>query len=194
MKKVLSALALAASTLALAPAAQALDIFRTVASGPAESPPNGSPGNSIATITIDGLTLTINAPFSDLLSNSTAAHIHCCTTDAFTGTAGIAIPFDDFPVGVTSGAYSGVFDLGDAAVYSPAFLAAFGGTAAGAGAALLDGMFGNQAYLNIHTAQYPAGEIRGFAVAAPIPEPANWGMLGAGLAGLAVMARRRRAW
>jgi hypothetical protein len=193
MKKVLSALALAASTLALAPAASALDIYRVVASGPAESPPNGSPGNSIANISIDGLTMTINVPFSDLLSNATAAHIHCCTTEAFTGTAGIALPFADFPVGVTSGEYSGTFNLGDAAVYSPTFLAAFGGTAAGASAALLDGLASNEAYLNIHTTQYPAGEIRGFAVAvaAPIPEPATWGMLGAGLAGLAVMARRR---
>ncbi len=30
-------------------------------------------------------------------------------------------------------------------------------------------------------------------VAAPIPEPATWGMLGMGLASLGMMARRRRA-
>lgn len=84
----------------------------------------------------------------------------------------------DFPLTVTAGEYTHTFDLGDPAVYEPAFLASFGGTAAAASAALLDAMNGNLAYLDIHTTQYPGGEIRGFVVAAPIPEPATWGMLG----------------
>ncbi|RYI98684.1 MAG: PEP-CTERM sorting domain-containing protein [Acetobacteraceae bacterium] len=42
------------------------------------------------------------------------------------------------------------------------------------------------------TVAYPNGEIRGFVVAAPIPEPAEWAMLGAGLAGLVWLGRRRR--
>ena len=191
MKKVLSALALAASTLALAPAAQAADIYRATSSGPAESPPNGSPGSSVATIEIDGTTLRAEVPFQDLLAGTTAAHIHCCTTEAFTGVAPVAIPLADFPLMVTAGSYNATLDLGDPAVYDPAFLASFGGTASGAGSALLDAMNANQAYLNIHTTRYPNGEIRGFVVAAPIPEPATWGMLGVGLAGLALMARRR---
>ncbi|KFC68855.1 CHRD domain-containing protein [Massilia sp. LC238] len=191
MKKVLSALALAASTLALAPAAQAADIYRAVSSGPAESPPNGSPGSSVATIEIDGTTLRAEVPFQDLLASTTAAHIHCCTTEAFTGVAPVAIPLAGFPLMVTAGSYNATLDLGDPAVYDPAFLASFGGTASGAGSALLDAMNANQAYLNIYTTRYPNGEIRGFVVAAPIPEPATWGMLGIGLAGLALMARRR---
>ncbi|RYI98685.1 MAG: CHRD domain-containing protein, partial [Acetobacteraceae bacterium] len=64
--------------------------------------------------------------------------------------------------------------LDDAASYAPAFLAANGGTAQGAYAALVDAMLANEAYVNIHTAAYPNGEIRGFVVAAPIPEPAEW--------------------
>lgn len=191
MKKVLTALALAASTAALAPAAQGADIYRAVSSGPAESPPNGSPGSSVATFEIDGSLLRAEVPFRDLLSGTTVAHIHCCTTEAFTGVAPPAITLVDFPMMVTAGEYSYTFDLGDPAVYEPAFLASFGGTASAASSALLDAMNANQAYLNIHTAQYPNGEIRGFVVAAPIPEPATWGMLGVGLAGLAVMARRR---
>jgi len=194
MKRSLSILALAAAA-ACAPAlAQAqTSVIRAVASGPAESPPNGSPGSSVATFTLDGDIMTADVPFQDLLAGTTMAHIHCCTTAAFTGVAPIAIPFTDFPLGVTSGSYSASFDLSDATIYDPAFLAAFGGTPASAGAALIDGITANEAYLNIHTSQYPGGEIRGFLVAAPIPEPATWGMLGMGLAGLGMMARRRRA-
>lgn len=193
MKKVLSALALAASTLALAPAASAQDIYRAVSSGPGEAPPNGSPGSSIATFDIDGNILRAEVPFRDLLAGTTVAHIHCCTTEAFTGTAGVAVGLTDFPLTVTAGDYSRSFDLSDAAVFDPAFLAAFGGTAASATTALLAALASNQAYLNIHSTLYPAGEIRGFLVAAPIPEPAHWGMLGVGLLGLAVMSRRRPA-
>jgi len=191
MKKVLTALALAASTLALAPAAQGADIYRATSSGPAESPPNGSPGASVATFEIDGNLLRAEVPFRDLLAGTTVAHIHCCTLEAFTGVAPPAVTLVDFPLMVTAGEYTHTFDLGDPAVYEPAFLASFGGTPASAGAALLDAMNANQAYLNIHTTEYPNGEIRGFVVTAPIPEPATWGMLGVGLAGLAVMARRR---
>ena len=191
MKKVLSALALAASTLALAPAASAQDIYRAVSSGPGEAPPNGSPGSSIATFDIDGNILRAEVPFRDLLAGTTVAHIHCCTTEAFTGTAGVAVALTDFPLTVTAGDYSRSFDLSDAAVFDPAFLAAFGGTAATAGLALIDAINDNTAYLNIHTTEFAAGEIRGFLVAAPIPEPATWGMLGLGLASLGMLKRRR---
>ncbi|MFC0253616.1 CHRD domain-containing protein [Massilia consociata] len=191
MKKVLTALALATSALTLAPSAQAEDIFRATATGAAEQPPNGSPGSSVATFEVDSSLLRVEVPFRDLTSGTIGAHIHCCTTEAFTGVAPVAVVFPDFPLQVTAGEYTRTFDLSDPAVYDPVFLASFGGTPASASAALLDAMNGNQAYLNIHTLQYPNGEIRGFAVAAPIPEPATWGMLAAGLAGLAVMSRRR---
>jgi hypothetical protein len=190
MKQSLSILALAAATL-FASGAFAQTTIRAVASGPSESPPNGSPGSSVATFELDGDLLRAEVPFRDLVAGATMAHIHCCTTDAFTGTAGIAIPFVDFPLGVTAGTYTHAFDLTDAAVYDPAFLAAFGGTPVLAGIALLDGINSNEAYLNIHTSEFPAGEIRGFLVAAPIPEPATWGMLGLGLAGLSLVKRRR---
>ena len=190
MKQSLSILALAAATL-FASAAFAQTTIRAVASGPAESPPNGSPGSSVASFEIDGDLMRAEVPFRDLVAGATMAHIHCCTTDAFTGTAGIAIPFVDFPLGVTAGTYTHAFDLTDAAVYDPAFLAAFGGTPASARTALIEGINNNEAYLNIHTSEYPTGEIRGFLVAAPIPEPATWGMLGLGLASLGMLKRRR---
>ena len=196
MKKVISALALTVSALTVAPASQAQEVYRAVSSGPGEVIPIASPGYSIATFEIDGNILTADIPFSDLVSPTADAHLHCCTTESLAGAAGVAIPLFGFPLGVTSGTYSQSFDLLDPGIYSAAFLTAFGGTAAGASAAMLEALGGNQVYLNIHTAQYPGGEIRGFLVntaVAPIPEPATWGMLGAGLAGLAILSRRRPA-
>jgi hypothetical protein len=53
-------------------------------------------------------------------------------------------------------------------------------------------MNAHEAYVNVHTSTYPGGEIRGFVVAAPIPEPAEWAMLAGGLASLLWIGRRRR--
>ncbi|HEX9174357.1 MAG TPA: CHRD domain-containing protein [Telluria sp.] len=194
MKHVLSTLALAAAALALSAGAVAQPEFaRAVASGPGESPPNDSPGYSVAFFVIDSAAgkMSADVPFYDLTSPTRASHIHCCTASPLTGTAPVALPFDDFPTGVTNGSFSRTFDLSSEATYDPAFLSANGGTATSAAAALLAGIGANESYLNIHTAAYPAGEIRGFLVAAPIPEPSSWAMLGVGLAGLGFMARRR---
>jgi hypothetical protein len=183
MKHVLYTLALAASTLAMAAAATAApEFFRSTASGPGESPPNASPGNSVAFFVIDeaAMQMTAEVPFTNLTAPSTAAHIHCCTSSAFTGTAGIAEPFADFPIGVQAGDYTHSFDLSNTATYDSTFLSANGGTATSAAAALLAGIRSHQAYMNIHTSAHPTGEIRGFLVAAPIPE-----------AGLGFMTRRR---
>lgn len=194
MKRVLSVLAIAAAAGLAAPAfAQPSDpTYRAVASGPSESPPNASFGSSLTTIEISGRQLLVDVPFRDLTGTTVSAHVHCCTTSPFTGTAPIAVPFTDFPTGVRAGEYSAAVALGDADSYDPAFLAANGGTAQSAYSALVDAMNANEAYVNIHTSSYPNGEIRGFLVAAPIPEPAEWAMLGAGLAGLLWLSRRRR--
>jgi hypothetical protein len=191
MKQVLSVLALAAAAGLATPAFA--QTYRAVASGPAENPPNGSPGMSLVTIDLAGTNLMVDMPFNDLTGTTMAAHIHCCTADAFSGAAPIALPFDDFPTGVRTGDYSKSFSLYEETSYDPAFLAAHGGTVSGAASALVDAITTNQAYVNIHTSAYPAGEIRGFIVAAPIPEPAEWALLAGGLASL-LWAGRRRRW
>lgn len=190
MKQVLSVLALAAAATLATPAfAQS---YRAVASGPGESPPNGSPGESLVTIDLNTSKLMVDMPFRDLVGSTTEAHIHCCTTSAFTGTAPIAMPFTDFPTDVHAGNYTRTIPLFDTASYDPAFLAAHGGTASAAASALVDAINANEAYVNIHTSAHPGGEIRGFVVAAPVPEPAEWAMLAGGLAGLLWAGRRRR--
>ncbi len=77
--------------------------------------------------------------------------------------------FPGFP-NATSGTYDNLFTL-----------------SSGAFSTLLAGVESGRAYVNIHDATFPGGEIRGFLV----PEPATTGLLAAGL-GLVAVARRRR--
>ena len=170
-------------------------VFTTTLSGAAEAPPNGSPGTGTATVEFDltAHTLSVDVTVSGLLGTTTATHIHCCTAVPGEGTAGVASQtptFIDFPAGVTSGSYFRVFDTTDPATWNQAFINANGGTTAGAEAALLAGLNGGQAYLNVHSTFAPGGEIRGFLQ--PVPEPATVAMLAAGAPLLLVMARRRR--
>jgi CHRD domain len=136
--------------------------------GPAENPPNASPGTGTATVVIDTAahTLTVNVSFSGLLGNTTASHIHCCI--AAPGNAGVATQtptFPGFPLGVTSGTYSpAAFDLTNTASFNSAFVTANGGTAAGAEAALAAGLAAGNAYLNVHSSTFTGGEIRSFLV------------------------------
>jgi hypothetical protein len=195
MKRVLSVLALAAASSAVAMPASAAPVdpsYRAVASGALESPPNASPGASLVTIDLGGKEMFVDMPFRDLDGTTTEAHIHCCTSTAFTGTAPVAVPFTDFPTSVTAGTYSKAIPLGDATSWDPPFVSAHGGTVASAASAFIDGVNANEAYVNIHTDRYPNGEIRGWLVAAPpVPETAEWSMLPVGLAGLMWMSRRR---
>lgn len=197
MKRFMFLLALALTMLG-APAAFADTLYyRATMSGPAEATPNPSPGYGVATIIIDdvALTMSMSVPFFDLLGNTTAAHIHCCTADPLTGSAGVATAtpsFPGFPSGVTTGLYEQTFSLTDAATFNATYIAANGGTVEGARTSLLAGLAGNEAYLNIHSSVYPGGEIRGFLVAAPIPEPATYAMLAMGLLAVGFMARKRR--
>ena len=182
---------LAAGSAVAAPAT-----FYATLTGAAEDTPNTSSGigGSVVTFDLTAHLLTIDVSFVGLEGLTTAAHIHCCTTSAFTGTAGVATEtpsFNSFPSGVTGGIYSMMYDTSQLGSWSPAFIAANGGTAAGAEAAFLAGLNAGAAYLNIHSTAYASGEIRGFLQ--PVPEPAQWGMLLMGVPALITLGRRRKA-
>jgi hypothetical protein len=103
----------------------------------------------------------------------------------------VAIPFPGFPA-ATSGTYSNTFDLTSLATYTAAFVSSSGGTAAGAEATLIAALNAGHAYLNIHNAVFPGGEIEGFATAAT-PEPGSMLLLGFGLAAIGFSRRGFRA-
>jgi hypothetical protein len=173
--------------------------YTAILTGAKEAPPNISEGIGATAVQFDAAThvLEISTAFAGLFSDSTAAHIHCCTSTPGDGTASVATEtptFGGFPLGVQTGAYHHIYDTSLAASWNPAFLSANGGTTSGAEAALLAGLNAGSAYLNIHTTAYPGGEIRGFLMpVTPVPEPAGMAMLGLGLPALFLMARRRKS-
>jgi len=85
-----------------------------------------------------------------------------------------------------SGCHENTFDLTLLGTYNAAFVTANGGKAASAEAALILGLNSFQAYVNIHDATFPCGEIRGQLV----PEPATAGLLLLGLTSMLAVARR----
>lgn len=188
------ALAVAASIVA-APAPAQILVFQTTLAGTNEVPQIASPATGNATVTLDWTanTMRVEAFFSGLLGTTTAAHIHCCTVPtANVGVATTTPTFPGFPSGVMSGTYDQTFNMTLASSYNPSFLnnATNLGNIATAQATLFSGIIAGQAYFNIHTTQFPGGEIRGQL--APVPEPSTWAMMLAGFAMTGAAIRRRR--
>lgn len=147
----------------------------------------GASGFGSLFLAADRNSFSVNIDFTGLSANAVAGHVHCCSSAD--GNAAVAIGFA--PPAATSGTITGTFDLTLASTFTAGFLnVAGGGTVAGARSAFLAGLDAGQAYFNVHTTNFPGGEIRGQL--AGVPEPASWALLiaGFGLTG-AVMRRRR---
>lgn len=146
------------------------------------------PASGFATLTLTGNVLAVNVLWSGLIGGpAVAAHIHCCArTDS---TAQVAVPFTGFP-SLTSGTYTGSFDLSNLATYNPGYLSFYNlTTPAAAESFLLTGLNAGRAYVNIHNATYQGGEIR--ANVAAVPEPTSVALMLVGMGGMGVIARRR---
>ncbi|HUO07631.1 MAG TPA: CHRD domain-containing protein [Phycisphaerae bacterium] len=153
---------------------------------------SNSPGTGMALVDVDPVanTMHVHVTFSGLTSGTTASHIHSPTSSPGTGNAGVATTtptFAGFPLGVTNGTYDSTLDMTLSSSYNPSFVTANGGTTASAEAALFASIAADTAYLNIHTTNFPGGEILGFLV--PVPEPASISLLGATAL---ILLRRRR--
>src|SRR2546428_191742 len=86
---VLGALVLAGSQI---PAYAAAVVYTAHLSGPAESPPNASPGPGSPQVTLALAPHTMRAQpqFSGLTTGTIASHTHACTASPGTGTASVA--------------------------------------------------------------------------------------------------------
>lgn len=179
------ALVLAAALGGFTVANAAVTTYTCMLSGPAESPPNASPGTGFSIVDIDPVahTMRVRISFSGLIGTTSASHIHGPTAVALTGTAGVATvtpSFTGFPNGVTSGNYDMTYNtLAAAGTYNPAFVTANGGTPASAETALFNAIAAGKAYVNVHSSAFPGGEIRGFLIlGGPTPSTKNsWGRI-----------------
>src|SRR5947209_18199438 len=120
------------------PATLADATYTAVLTGTQQVPPNTSPATGSATVVLsaDQTQIAVTVTFSGLTAPAIASHIH----DGAPGTNGpVVIPFPGFP-NATSGTYSQTFPI------TPALVAEL--------------QAGNL-YINIHTATFPGGEIRG---------------------------------
>jgi hypothetical protein len=146
--------------------------------GAQETPAEITLGTGTLTGSYDDVTnaLSWSGSFANLNSGTTNAHFHGPAAVGV-GPAGVQVGMtastgDVFPIGVTSGAFSGSATITDLQE-----------------ADLLAGLW----YVNIHTTTSGGGEIRGQVYATLVPEPPTLLMLGVGFLGLVLMGRRRRS-
>ncbi len=175
---------------AAAQVTQSTQSWGGVLSGAQQAPGNASTGSGSTLLTLSGNLLTVNLSWTGLVGGPvTGAHIHCCIAPG--NNTDVAVPFTGIAF-TTAGTYTNIFDLTNASIYTSAYLAASGGTAAGAEARLIGGLNAGQAYVNVHNTTYPGGEIRANVSVVATPEPATFALAAVGLGGAGLAARRRR--
>lgn len=165
----------------LSSAARADFIATATLSGSEETPPNASAGLGFATLVYESASdsLVYSVTFAGLSAPLAAAHIHI-------GPAGVAgpiiFPFSGVPSD-TSGTFAGILTAADLTPRPGA------STFAEALAAIQAG----DTYINLHTSNFPGGEIRGqLQQVLVVPEPTGLALLGFGGAAVGAIALRRR--
>src|SRR5262245_28273953 len=129
---------------------------------------NASTATGSATVILDDVanTLDVSMTYTGLSSPTNNAHIHCCSLPPTP--APVIIPWvPPFVLGATSGTFNNVFALTPTQVTQ---------------------IKSGQSYINLHTVNFPGGEIRGQIV----PEPGTLSLMSLGLLGLAATRRNAR--
>ena len=158
--------------LCVPPLVHATTIFTATLTGSQETPPVTTPASGFGTFVLNDarMDLSFNVDYAGLIGGPVVgAHFH----DAPLGVAGPIVRGLDM-TGATSptGSFAGVWRSTDQQPLTPS---------------LVNALFAERIYFNIHTAAFPAGEIRGQLSA--IPEPSTLLLLVSGLGGLAAWRR-----
>ncbi len=147
--------------------------FQATLTGTQEVPSTVSlgSGNVSAFYDSDNGQFSLGGAFGGLSAEATSAHVHAAPADA---NGPVILSLTILPDGSTSGALIGFF----ASPLTPA---------------QVTGLFAEDWYVNIHTANFPGGEIRGQLLPTAVPEPETYAILaGVALVGFGVWRRIRR--
>lgn len=184
MNHILPSILTAAALFAMPVSAQALIFqFNAGLSGANEVPPVTTSATGVATLF-----------YNDNNSVITSDDTYNFSLSAF-GLSGVATGMHihaPAPAGSNAGI---VVNLGISpfVVFNPDGTLLIGGASVVPPSSLLGHLQGGLAYVNIHTALNPTGEIRGQLLpVAVVPEPSTYGMMLAGLGLLGFVARRKR--
>jgi hypothetical protein len=169
--------------LAAASANAATITFDAILQGSNEVPPTSSTATGNGMFTFDTVAddIMYTLSYSGLTSDATAAHIHFGPV----GVSGpVILPFTPSPTG-TSGTISGVLTAADLINQGTSGITTF--------TDILNAAMAGDLYSNVHTGNFPAGEIRGqlTEAAATVPEPVSSLLFGAGLLAIPLILRRR---
>jgi hypothetical protein len=128
------------------------DTFVASLSGANESPPVSTPATGTATLTFDGSTMNYTINASGLTSNANGAHLHVTPPDP----GPIVVGFNAFPSSTTPSATDS-FTVADIRNPTNPALA----TPIATVEELVEAIRAGKVYVNIHTENHAAGEIRG---------------------------------
>jgi hypothetical protein len=190
MRKLSAAIVVAVAGTLAGPSQAAIMKWDATLSGSQEIPTNNSTATGSGWVQFDDSTneLSLSVQWQGMTGDGVQAHIHCCVASP-PGNVGVALDLwlaaNPRPA---TGTYDADYDLDLVNPFRAAFVTANGGTTLTAMQALIGAMDagGGRAYYNIHTVQFPGGEIRGNLA---VPEPATLSLLIGGL-GLLVAGRR----